>query len=114
MTSGTPARAQSPHEVFRHDRLPHVLPDFTRVSWVNDRARQVWEPRIAQIGRAWAEIEYRSVEAGIRRCALTSVASDQLIARSTEWAALGLSTLPVAMSGTSPGYASTSIAPRSG
>ena len=34
--------------------------------------------------------------------------------RSADWAAAGLSTMPVAMSGTSPGYASTSIAPRVG
>ena len=91
-----------------------MLPDFTRISWVSDRARAVWEPRVARIGTAWAEIEWRSVTSGIRRCALTSVSSEQLVQRSAEWAARGLSTMPVAMSGTSPGYASTSIAPRVG
>ena len=101
-------------EVFRRDRLTHVLPDFTRISWVNDRARATWEPRISRIGSAWADIEWRSVASGIRRCALTSVASDQLLNRTAAWAAAGFSTLPVAMSGTSAGYASTSIAPRVG
>jgi 2-polyprenyl-3-methyl-5-hydroxy-6-metoxy-1,4-benzoquinol methylase len=114
MTTGTAIRSQTASDAFRRDRLPHVLPDFTRLSWVNDRARNVWAPRIAQIGSAWAEIEWRSVAAGIRRCALTSVASDKLVLRSAEWAASGLSMIPVAMSGTSPGYASTSIAPRVG
>lgn len=114
MTSETPTRTQAAAEAFRRDRLAHVLPDFTRLSWVNDRARSVWEPRITRIGSAWAQIEWRSVECGIRRCALTSVPSDQLVLRSTEWAASGLSMMPLAMSGTSPGYASTSVAPRVG
>ena len=114
MTPATTAGAQAATEAFRRDRLPHVLPDFTRLSWVNDRARSVWEPRITRIGSAWAEIEWRSVASGIRRCALTSVPSDRLVLRSTEWAASGLSMMPVAMSGTSPGYASTSVAPRVG
>ena len=39
-------------DAFRRDRLPHVLPDFTRVSWVSDRARAVWEPRVSRIGSA--------------------------------------------------------------
>ena len=114
MTTGTAIRSPLANEAFRRDRLAHVLPDFTRLSWVNDRAQTVWAPRITRIGTAWADIEWRSVAAGIRACALTSVPSDQLILRSAEWAASGLSMMPVAMSGTSAGYASTSIAPRVG
>ena len=113
MRSGTLVRSQAA-ELFQRDRLAHMLPDFTRISWVSDRAREVWEPRIARIGSAWAEIEWRSVESGTRRCALTSVSSEQLVHRSAEWAGRGLATMPVAMSGTSPGYSSTSIAPRVG
>ena len=101
-------------EAFELDRLAHVLPDFTRVSWVSDRARGVWEPRISRIGTAWSQIEWQSVVSGIRRCALTSVSSEQLVPRTGVWAGHGLSAIPVAMSGTSPGYASTSIAPRVG
>ncbi|HMF97237.1 MAG TPA: class I SAM-dependent methyltransferase [Vicinamibacterales bacterium] len=101
-------------EAFELDRLPHVLPDFTRVSWVSDRARGVWEPRIARVGAAWSQIEWQSVVSGIRRCTLISVMSEQLVPRTAEWAGHGLSAMPVAMSGTSPGYASTSIAPRVG
>jgi hypothetical protein len=104
----------TPAEAFRRDRLGYVLPDFTRASWVGDRARAVWEPRISRIGAAWAAIEWRSVIAGIRPCALTSVPADQLIARTAEWAGYNLATMPVAMSGAAPGYASTSVAPRSG
>ena len=101
-------------DAFQRDRLSYVLPDFTRISWVSDKARATWEPRIQRIGNAWSEIEWRSVVSGIRRCALTSVSAERLIARTAEWAAGGLSTMPVAMSGTTPGYASTSVAPRAG
>jgi hypothetical protein len=108
------ARSVTALEAFELDRLAHVLPDFTRVSWVSDRARGVWEPRVSRIGAAWSQIEWQSVVSGIRRCALTSVSSEQLVPRTAEWAGHGLSAIPVAMSGTSPGYASTSVAPRVG
>ena len=84
---------------FAEDRLSYVLPDFTRVSWVSDSARHVWEPRIQRIGAAWAELEWRSVAAGVRRCALTSVSADHLVTRSAAWAAHGLSMMPIAVSG---------------
>lgn len=106
--------ASPPTDAFQRDRLSYVLPDFTRISWVSDKARATWEPRIQRIGHAWSEMEWRSVVSGLRRCALTSVPADRLIARSAEWAIGGLSTMPVAMSGTAPGYASTSVAPRAG
>jgi 2-polyprenyl-3-methyl-5-hydroxy-6-metoxy-1,4-benzoquinol methylase len=99
---------------FQADRLPYVLPDFTRVSWVSDQARAVWEPRIARIGSAWAALEWRSIGSGLRRCALTSIAADRLVEHSTGWAAHGLSTMPVAMSGVSGGYANTSTSARIG
>ncbi|HEX7137431.1 MAG TPA: hypothetical protein VF219_06280, partial [Vicinamibacterales bacterium] len=107
-------RAPGVHDDFTRDRLCYVLPDFTRVSWVSDRARETWEPRIQRIGTAWAELEWRSVIAGVRRCALTSVSAEQLVARTAIWAAHGLSMMPVAVSGSTPGYASTSVAPRAG
>ncbi len=113
MTSGI-SPASTALDLFARDRLGYMLPDFTRISWVGDRARSIWEPRIQRIGNAWSEIEWRSVVSGLRACALTSVPADQLVARSSIWAGHGLSTMPVAMSGVSPGYASTSVAPRTG
>ena len=114
MMPETLADPPSALEAFRRDRLAHVLPDFTRISWVSDAARAVWEPRLGRIGTAWAELEWRSVASGLRPCALTSVSSEHLVRRTAEWAVAGLSAMPVAMSGTSAGYASTSIAPRVG
>ncbi|HWB29867.1 MAG TPA: methionine biosynthesis protein MetW [Vicinamibacterales bacterium] len=114
MTAIATPRTSAAAGDFHADRLPYVLPDFTRVSWVSDQARAVWEPRIARIGSAWAALEWRSIGAGMRRCALTSIAADRLVEHSTEWAAHGLSTMPVAMSGVSGGYANTATSARIG
>src|SRR5947209_13411671 len=50
--------------------LDFVLPDFLRLAWVSDPARDVWSVRFQQVMRAWAELEWLSVAAGIRTCAL--------------------------------------------
>ena len=50
--------------------LDFVLPDFLRLAWVSDPARDVWAVRFQQVMRAWAELEWLSVAAGIRACAL--------------------------------------------
>jgi hypothetical protein len=67
-----------------------------RLAWVSDRARSVWEPRLARIRHAWTEIEIESVRSGLRRCALPIVpafrvfelmarlAPDGLVARSVQ------------------------------
>jgi len=55
------------------DRLDFLLPGFTRVSWVNDSARQTWEPRFRRIRDCWREIEWRSAADGVRQGALLPV-----------------------------------------
>lgn len=52
------------------DRLNFILPDFLRLSWVSDRAREVWTPRLKRIIGAWAVMERESVLHGVRKCAL--------------------------------------------
>lgn len=71
-------------------RLPFRMPDFNRCSWVSDRARQVWEPRIKRISHAWQRVERQSVIAGVRRAALISVWPDQRTELETELARMGL------------------------
>lgn len=44
--------------------------DWTRVIWANARAREVWEPRIQAISKAWLEIEIASVCTRLRDAAL--------------------------------------------
>lgn len=83
------------------DLLDFRLPDFTRLSWVSDTARSVWEPRLTRIAAAWAEVEWRSVLAGVRECALVSCSPAALPSAVAQWAQWGLSVTEVAVQGAS-------------
>ena len=97
------------------ERLDFQLPDFTRLSWTSDEARHEWEPRLQSFARAWAEIEWRSITAGVRRCALTVVSASDLVARSAEWASNELNGLPLETQGMGNfGYSSTTVQPSLG
>ena len=61
------------------DRLPFSLPEFTRIVWASERARETWEPKIQAIGTVWPIVERLTVTAGIRPGVLQSIAPDQLI-----------------------------------
>jgi hypothetical protein len=63
---------------FSMQRLDYRLEEFTRHSWANDEARDVWEPRIRKVCSCLAELEWRSILEGVRACALTSIAPDTL------------------------------------
>lgn len=78
------------------DRIELQLPEFVRVSWVNDSAREVWEPRFKAITEAWREIEWRSVPAGIRACAVLNIPMSELPQQTLRAARGGCSTLPLA------------------
>jgi hypothetical protein len=80
--------------------LDFRLPDFTRISWTSERAREVWEPRIGRITEAWLEIEWRAVAAGLRACAVRPVWASDLVREAPRWAEAGLSSLPLALEGT--------------
>jgi hypothetical protein len=62
-------------------RLDFILPDFVRVSWVSESAKSVWQPRFRSIGKAWAEIEWLSVVAGVRSCCLIEVSPEQFTSK---------------------------------
>lgn len=52
------------------DRLGFTLPDFCRVGWASEAARQRWAPVIEQIGRLWQTLEVESVRIAMRRVGL--------------------------------------------
>lgn len=85
------------------ERLDFVLPDFTRLSWVSDAARDVWAPRLARIMKAWFEIEWLAVLSGVRCCGVTIASPEEFITRGGEWVKHGLSALPLEIEGVS-GY----------
>jgi hypothetical protein len=81
---------------------PDAMPDFKRVAWVNDRARAVWEPRLRRIAAAWTEIAWLSVPAGLRACAVVTLAPGLFVQRAHAWAGLGFGALPLSMHGRGP------------
>jgi hypothetical protein len=97
------------------ERLDFVLPDFTRLSWSSDAAREAWEPRLARITKAWFEIEWLAVLAGVRGCGVTVSSPEDFITRGGEWVKRGLSALPLEIQGLSGhSYPDTSQAARPG
>ena len=58
------------------NRTGVILPEFTRMLWVSDVAKSVWEPRITQIGQYLIEMERADCLKG--RTALQFVRSDEL------------------------------------
>ena len=81
------------------DRLDFQLPEFTRISWVGDRARDAWQPRMQRIGSAWTEIEWRTVLEDVRPACVTMSAPEDLPRRAGAFARHGLSTLPIELQG---------------
>ncbi len=76
-------------------RLDFTLPEFARRAWVGDRAREVWEPRLERITKAWWQIEWRSVAAGLRPCAVIVANPQEFVEQSGHWLRAGLHALPV-------------------
>lgn len=77
------------------ERLDFQMPDFLRVSWVNDHARSVWEPRFLQIAEAWLDIQWLSVIAGLRHCCRINTTTQYLAARADRWTEQGLEVMPL-------------------
>jgi hypothetical protein len=83
------------------EKLSFTLPDFTRITWVSDRARGVWEPRLNRIREAWMAIEWLAVADGVRRCCITFASPEDFLVKGLRWAELGLNPLPVEIQGIS-------------
>lgn len=88
-------------------RLSFTLPDFTRISWASDSAREKWGLRFDRITNAWLEIEWLAVLAGIRSCCITMVTPERFVEYASKWVRHGLSALPLEMVGASESYSST-------
>ncbi|XGV96653.1 MAG: hypothetical protein ACAF41_28470 [Leptolyngbya sp. BL-A-14] len=91
-------------------RLDFRLHDFTRWTWVSDRARELWKPRMQKILAAWKEIEWRSVPAGVRSGALVVVPSAQLADLQQQLTAIHLTAVPVQQLGAPSSYSTVSAA----
>ena len=94
---------------------PFKMPDFTRHSWVSDKAENLWKPRVEAIGVVWRKLGHLSVAHGLRQCALANVSSDKLADFSGECVELGLTVLPLSTSSVGRyGFSNKDIAPKTG
>jgi SAM-dependent methyltransferase len=110
-----PAPHTAPAATRSMERLDFKLPDFTRVAWVSDAARDAWMPRLNRIMAAWLEIEWRAITAGVRRCAIATASPEEFLTQATRWADLGLSAMPIEMMGvSSQAYSATPVATEPG
>ncbi len=82
--------------------LDFVLPDFLRLAWVSEPARDVWAIRFQQVMRAWAELEWLSVAAGIRACALVRTPRQKLRNFMQSLESRGLQAIPLHAEESSP------------
>ena len=74
-------------------RLAFELPGFLRVSWVSDRARQVWGPRLRRVAECWPELELLAVAEHVRPCCTVCVDPDALETQAGRWREMGLTGL---------------------
>jgi len=93
------------------ERFDLTLPDFTRLSWVSDQAREVWEPRLRRVTKAWLDIEWLSILSGVRACGVTMVTPEEFIDKAGRWALRGLNAIPVEIQGNAANYGSTGRRP---
>jgi hypothetical protein len=70
--------------------LDFRLHEFARHSWVSDRARNVWWPRMQEVINRGADIACLSVLSGVRPCALRVIPAWQLFELYGKLPALGL------------------------
>ena len=76
-------------------RLDFRLPEWTRIGWTSQKARDVWEPRMRAISNAFLDIEVESVAQGLRSAVRRIVRPDQLPEVANAMARKGLSMLPM-------------------
>lgn len=73
----------------RADRLGFQLPPFLRINWTSSRAMDTWNPRFERLKVVVDEMQWRSVVAQVRPCAIVKANAAE------PWKALGLSSEPV-------------------
>jgi hypothetical protein len=96
-------------------RLNFRLHDFTRISWVSDQAKNVWQPRIHRVNACWQQIEWLSVEAGLRACTLRMIQPEALQELSAGMGKHNLAVLAIDKCGVSEsGYSALKVEPVAG
>lgn len=78
-------------------RLNFVLHDFFRCAWTSDHARDIWEPRIHRIATSISELQWLTVNSGLRSGALVRLTPEQLIQHAKQWIEFDIHFLPLGL-----------------
>jgi len=92
------------------ERLDFTIPDFLRVAWVSEQARESWEPKIRSISSGWAGIERLTLLSGMRPGVLQSITPEELPTVQNWALARNVPMIIVGMDGASESYGNASIA----
>jgi len=68
---------------------------FNQITWVNQKSKESWEPRIQELGTIIQDLELISVAKDHRQCAWRMVSSLEMDKFSNKCADLGLSVMPI-------------------
>ncbi|MDX1493429.1 MAG: methyltransferase domain-containing protein [Longimicrobiales bacterium] len=86
------------------------LPDFTRVSWADEKLASTWAPRVAAVSEMVQELQWLSVVEGVRSSALLKQVSasswPEVRGRARK---LGLIAMPLSVSGVAGSYSTTAV-----
>lgn len=96
------------------DRLDWTLPEFTRVAWTSDEAREVWAPRLERLSELAREVEWHAVAAGVRACAWKLLSAEDFARDAPMWADCGLAARPLQKVAASSAYSNRARPPASG
>jgi hypothetical protein len=90
-------------------RLDFILPDFFRVGWASDVAKDEWALRFQRIKRCWREIEWHSVAAELRQCALIRASAERVTSDDLPWVQRGLCSVIVTIDRSQPRHAAIDL-----
>ena len=87
-------------------RYDFPVPEWTRVIYTSQEAKELWEPRLARITAAWDSVERASVGNGVRRAALQMVDPSQLGELTSNMSRVGLMVAPLEQAAVTNSYQS--------
>lgn len=76
-------------------RLDFAVDEFTRIIWVSDKARSIWEPKISSVSQMYQKLEIAAVHAGIKPASLLTCTPNDYVELSFTVSQVGLVALPV-------------------
>jgi hypothetical protein len=91
------------------------LPDFLRLAWASDAAREVWKPRFEAIRNVWPRVAVARVAGRDSLCVLLTLPSRMIFPLQAEARRRGLQALALGIRGVAvPGYAKDASFPQPG